>query len=187
MKIRDENVYCSVGLAILILTVLVSAQSCVPDSPALEVEPTLEEVKPALEVKIEASKEAFKEGEPLIINVSLRNVGAEGVYLFRILEPEGLFVRFTVTNEQGDFVYQSPLTTMERTAGFLEDTFLLAPGYFWGRTFKLSKPNAHFSPGTYRIEALYMNRDADGKGGTLTGTFHSNRIEVKRLEAKESK
>ena len=143
---------------------------------------------PALELTLEAVKQEFRPGEPLAVKVTLTNVSKAGVYLFRTLEPEGLLVSFTVLNERGEAVYSSPLGAMERSAGFLQDTFLLNPEYHWGVTFKLSNGErrrlpARYLPGKYRISAEYENHDPEGKGGTLTGTFPSNTVEVRVVGA----
>lgn len=143
-----------------------------------------------LEVRVEALKEAFEEREPILVRVSLKNASDKDVYLFRTLLPEGLFVLFTVVDEQSAQVYQSPRTMMERTAAFVEDTFLLSAGYSWGAVFRLgvtaaSEEPLRLPPGRYWLRAVYTNRDPDGKGGTLTGTFIADPVEIRVTKPKK--
>jgi len=142
-----------------------------------------------LEVRIEAGKESFEEGEPIAIRVWIVNVSDKDVYLFRTLYPEGQMVLFTIRDEHNAEIYRSPRIMMERTAAFVEDTILLAPGYSWGAVFQLGRTTTsqkalHLPAGKYQARAIYANHDADGKGGTLTGTFPSNPLEIRVVKPK---
>jgi len=143
-----------------------------------------------LELRIELTKPVFQANEPVSVRIWLTNVSDMEVFLFRTLRPEGLFVLFTATNDTGVTVYQSPQSVMERTAAFVEDTFALAPGYFWGTVLRLgqtagSEETLRLSPGKYSLKATYSNQDSDGKGGTVTANLESNQVEFRVADPKE--
>lgn len=110
---------------------------------------------PQLRLTLETNRSTYLLGEPLVLDVSLTNVGDETVHVVRWLDPTYKFLVFQVTRPSGEEERFGPVVS---ACGRLDPFVKLPPGesvYGHAKVF-YGAPGWFFNqPGVYTIQALY--------------------------------
>jgi hypothetical protein len=134
-----------------------------------------------LELVIRSRTEILEFGEPVFIELRLRNVGDELLLAHRNLQPSDGMVEIAVTNPSGERRPFIPFTHTRRRL----DHGPLAPGETVYDAVNLTMGQFGFvfkEPGPYRIEASYTNRDGSTAAAIMRldvrppGTYEQLRV-----------
>ena len=91
-----------------------------------------------LYLSIRPSKMIYQFKERIALDIELRNVKNEKIYILRKIFPEGWLLTIKATDKKGIRAYNSPIVKIEMTAATLE-TIQLERGYFYGARFIIEK------------------------------------------------
>jgi hypothetical protein len=143
--------------------------------------------KPRLQIHCSAQPTSFAPAESIDLSISLENVSASDVYLYKMLEWGWAGVRFRLTNSSGKIVELRnwtvppppiPINGKEQLVG-------IAPAYFYGTHLRFSLGQYYdLKPGDYFLQVAYQSnyRNEDGFGLPILtfqdGEFLSNKVHV---------
>lgn len=111
-----------------------------------------------LELVVRSRKATVDMGEPVFIELRLRNVGHEPVMVHLNMDPSDRFVALAVTNPRGE---RWPLLPIAHVRALVKQQ-MLAPGQAIYQAVDVTAGQFGFpfkEPGPYRIEASYVNMD----------------------------
>jgi hypothetical protein len=122
---------------------------------------------PRLELTVRTLSPTVEIGEPVNIELKLKNVSQEPVIAHKALDPADGLVEIAVTSPSGE---RRPFLPMLHTRCAVVPA-ILEPGksFYHAVSLTVGRLGCPFkAPGTYRIEASYSNRD----GATAAGIMH---------------
>jgi len=133
-----------------------------------------------LNLSIRSSKTTYQLKEQILIDIELRNISNENIYILKNIFPEGWLISINIKDKQGIHVYNSPIIKIEMTATMLE-TIQLEKDYFYGARFVIEKT---FNPGEYTLEVTYSTKPLLKRQdiNVPIGMWESNVIKIKILE-----
>ncbi len=132
-----------------------------------------------LQLAIRSFKPTYQYQESISIDVELRNISKEKLFVLKTLYPEGWLIRIAIKDTRGIAVYNSPLVKIEMTAAMLE-TIPIEQNHFFGTSFIIEKT---FATGEYIIEAIYSTTLLSKRKNINIpiGNWKSNIIKMKVL------
>jgi hypothetical protein len=120
-----------------------------------------------LRLAIQSRKHIYELGEPILIELRLRNVSDQPIPVYHSLDPSDGLVELAVTNPDG---IRRPYLSIDRTRVYVEQVVLEPHGASLYESVDLTLGTLGFpfkKPGTYRIEATYMNMDGSITAGSM--------------------
>lgn len=111
-----------------------------------------------LELRLSTQEPTFELGEPVFVELRLKNISDQPVLVHRNLDPSDEFVELAVTNPRGE---RRPFISIAHTRAFVEPQ-VLAPNDALYQKINLTVGQFGFpfkEPGVYRIEASFTNLD----------------------------
>ncbi|HET7460073.1 MAG TPA: hypothetical protein VFJ82_02450 [Longimicrobium sp.] len=115
-------------------------------------------VDPRLELRVRSRKQVYQVGEPVLVELRLRNVSDRPVTVNRNLDPSDGLVEVAVTNPRGE---RRPFLPVDHTRNLVQLGTLQPEEAVYGQV-DLTMGVFGFpfkEPGAYRIEASYANLD----------------------------
>ena len=114
-----------------------------------------------LSLTLSADKSAFQLGEPLVVNVELKNEGGNSVEIIKYLAPNYQFTSYTITMPDGGQSSYHPPTILNVMHNFKTT---LSPGESLFETAKIFFGNEGWlfdTPGNYKINATHTSLDGN--------------------------